>query len=73
MHAGERATVPPPHVVPPFAPESSSASVDTFATLFTQFQEHSLKINTQLEKILTYQEEIQQGYQNDLAYVCSSI
>jgi len=74
MHVGERASVPqPPPVIPPFVHGCSSTSADPYAALSAQFLEYSLKIKTQLEKISTRQEEIQQGYQNDLAYICSSI
>ena len=74
MHVGVHAPVSqPPPIVPPFVPGSSLTSTDPYAALSAQFLEHSLKISSQLEKISTCQEEIQQGYQNDLAYVCSSI
>ena len=60
MHVGERTPIPlPPPVIPPIIPGSSSASADLYAVLSAQFQEHSLKINPQLEKISARQEEIQ--------------
>ena len=63
-----------PPVVTPFVPgSSSSASIDPYVVLSTQFLEHSLKITTQLEKMSTRQEDIQQGSQNDLMYICSFI
>jgi len=74
MHVGEHALIPQlPPIIPFFVPESSSASVDPYVALSAQFLEHSLKISSQLEKISTRQEEIQQGYQNDLAYAFSFI
>ena len=73
MHVGERALVPQPPPIIPMFPGSSSTSVDPLAALSAQLQDHSLKISTQLEKMSTRQEEIQQGFQNDLMYICSSI
>ena len=57
IHIGKRAPMPPPPVVPLFASRSSSASAGLFAALSAQLQEHSLKINTQLEKKWTHQDE----------------
>ena len=73
MHVGNRASIPPSPVIPTFASRSSSASADPFAALSAQFQEHSLKINTQLEKISTRQDEFWQEYRKDLEHVCFSI
>ena len=59
MHVGEHAHVPHPSpFIPPVVPGSSSTSVDRFAVLSAQFQEHSLKMTTQLEKMSARQEEI---------------
>ena len=57
MHAGERALIPPPSVIPLFASGSSSASADPFVAFSAQLQDLSLTINTQFEKIMTDQDE----------------
>ena len=74
MHEGERASVPQaPPVIPPVVRGYSSASTDPYVELSAQFQEYSLKISSQFEKMSARQKEIQQGYQNDLMHICSSI
>ena len=70
MRARERALAPqPPSIIPAVAPGSSSASsasVDLYTALSAQLREHDLKMITHIERI-------QQGLQNDLTYICSSI
>jgi len=76
MHVGERApalTPQPSPIIPTVVPESSSTSIDPYAALSAQLQAHNLKIATQLDKMSALQEEIQQEFQNDLTYICSSI
>ena len=75
MHVRERALAPvpqPPPIIQAVILGSSLASVDPFA-LSAQLQAHDLKITTQLDKMSARQEEIQQRFQNDLTYICSSI
>jgi len=76
MHVGERAPAPvsqPPPTISAVVPGSSSTSVDPYSALSAQLQAHDLKITTQLEKMSAHHKEIQQGFQNDLTYICSSI
>jgi len=76
MHVGERAPAPVPHppsIIPTVVPGSSSASVDPYVALSAQLQAHDLKVTTQLERMSARHEEIQQGFQNDLTYICSAI
>ena len=67
MRARERAPAPqPPHIIPAVAPESSSASTNSYTALSAQLREHDLKMLANFERI-------EHRVQNDLQYICSSI